>query len=125
MPEEKSKRSISTLWVFLSVLATSPICVIFLYLGKPGSARAGWILSVVIVLAAKVRWELHDRVWFWPTIILISLVHLYALIAVTWTSKWIPAALIFPFCAVDGIAILWIFQLIEKLTSSQTAKEEP
>ena len=125
MPEETSKRSIGTLWVFLSVLATSPICVIFLYLGKPGSARAGWILSVVIVLAAKVRWELHNRVWFWPTIILISIVHLYAVIAVPWTSKWIPAALIFPFCAVDGIAILGILQLIEKLTSSQIAKEEP
>lgn len=113
------KKRPSILWVILMMLATSPICLIFLYFGKPGNARAGWFLSAVIVIAAKVRWELHNRVWFWPTIIIVSLIHLYAIIAVPWTSKWIPAVFIFPVCAADGVAILGILQLIEKLTSAR------
>ena len=113
------KKKPSIWWVILMMLATSPICLIFLYFGEPGNGRAGWFLSAVLVIAAKVRWDLQTRVWFWPTIIIIGLVHLYAIIAVPWTSKWIPAVFIFPFCAADGVAILGILQLIEKLTSSQ------
>lgn len=114
------KKPINIVGVLLILLATSPICLIFLYLGKPGNARAGWLLSGVVIIAAKIRWDLHRKTWFWPTIILISLVHIAAFILVPWTSKWIPAVLIFPFCALDGVAILGILQSMEKLNSPQT-----
>lgn len=116
--EIQKKKSLNTKAVLLILLATSPIFLIFLYLGRPGNARAGWILSAVVIMAAKVRWDLHDKAWFWPTIVVIALVHAIAIIMVPWTSKWVPAAIIFPFCALDGVAILGILQLLEKLTSS-------
>lgn len=116
---EIKKKPISIVGVLLILLATSPICALFLYLGKPGNARAGWFLSGVVIIAAKIRWDLHEKIWFWPTIAVIAMLHAIAIIMVPWTSKWIPAALIFPFCALDGVAILGVLQLMEKLTSSQ------
>jgi len=117
--ETQKKKALNTKAVLLILLATSPVCLTFLYLGQPGNARVGWILSAVVIMAAKVRWDLHDRIWFWPTIAVIALVHAVAIIFVTWTSKWLPAAIILPFCALDGVAVLGILQLMEKLTSSQ------
>ncbi len=117
--ETQKKKLLGTKAVLLILLATSPVFITFLYLGHPGNARAGWILSAVVIMAAKVRWDLHNKVWFWPTIALIAFVHAIAIILVPWTSKWIPAVIVFPFCAVDGLAILGILQLMDKLTSSQ------
>jgi hypothetical protein len=76
--------------------------------------RAAWLSAGVIIIATKVRWELHDRRWFWAVILLIAVLHLPLVFLVPWTSQWIPAALLFPFCAVDGIAILGIIQVVEK-----------
>jgi hypothetical protein len=115
MTDIQRKKLISTSWVFMSIIATSPVCLIFLYFGMPGSARAGWFLAGMTTIAVKIRWDLHNRVWFWPTIVLISFAHCYAVIAIPWTSRWVPATLIFPFCAADGIAILGVLQMLSKL----------
>jgi hypothetical protein len=118
MLDVQNKKPITTVGVLLILLATFPICAIFLFLREPGNARAGWFLSAVIVIAVRVRWDLHKKMWFWPTIAVISLVHILAIIMVPWTSRWIPSVVIFPFCAVDGVAILGILQLMEKLKPS-------
>jgi hypothetical protein len=115
MSDVQKTKIVTTSWVFLTILATSPICLIFLYFGMPGSARAGWILAGVIAIAVKIRWDIHNCVWFWPTIVVISLVHFYGVIAIPWTAKWVPAALIFPACAVDCVLILGVLQLLAKL----------
>jgi hypothetical protein len=83
-------------------------------LGKPGLGRAAWFLTGIILIAAKVRWDLHDRRWFWVLLTGIAIVHVAVVLSISWTSKWVPAAAIAPFCAVDGIAILGIIQLVEK-----------
>lgn len=117
--DAQKKRSITTKDLLLILLATFPICALFLYLHEPGNARAGWFLSAVIVIAVRVRWDIHKRTWFWPTIAAVSLVHAAAIIMVPWTSKWVPAFIIFPFCALDGVAILGLLQLMERLNLSQ------
>ena len=119
MTDIQSKKLITTSWVFMSILATSPVCLIFLYLGMPGSARAGWLLAGMTTIAVKIRWDLHNRVWFWPTIVLISFVHCYAVISIPWTLRWVPAALIFPFCVADGVAILGSSDAIEALATER------
>ena len=103
-----------TLWVLSAVLLTSPICLIFICLGRPGAGRAAWFLTGVIVIAAKVRWDLHDRGWFWALLTTIATLHLALVISVPWTSKWVPASTIAPFCALEGVAILGLIQLVEK-----------
>lgn len=114
------KRPITIMGVLLILLATFPVCALFLYLREPGNARAGWFLSAVVVIAVRVRWDIHRKTWFWPTIAAIGIVHAVAIVMLPWTSKWIPAFIIFPFCALDGVAILGILQLMEKLNSYQT-----
>lgn len=114
MDEEVKKKHGTILWSLGAVLVTAPLYLLFSHFGEPGKGRAAWLCLGMLLIAIKVRWELRSYPWFWGTIALISVVEIPMVMFVPWTSKWIPAIVMLPFCLVDCLAVLWVIQTVEK-----------
>ena len=110
--EHKKKRG-TLLWSIALAIITSPVCLVFYYFGEPGKGRAAWFFLIVLVISAKVRWELRKHSWFWVTIAAIAIVESLMVMYVPWTSKWIPAFVLIPFALVDCLVVLRIIQTVE------------
>ena len=75
------------------------------------------------MLFRSVRWELSECTWFWVTIAVLVAVHAPLIVLLPWTSKWVPAASIYPLAVLDGIVILMVVQFVEKrMAPSQPAE---
>jgi hypothetical protein len=110
-------------WIVAAVALTFPLFLVFALLGMPGNGRAAWIFAIVMTLAVKVRWELSECTWFWVTIAVLVAVHAPLIVLLPWTSKWVPAASIYPLAVLDGIVILMVVQFVEKrMAPSQPAE---
>jgi hypothetical protein len=67
------------------------------------------LAAAMIIYAVSWRWELRDRSWFWVAIAGIAAVHMVLISSVHWTTHWIPAFVSTPFCYLDFLLILKIF----------------
>jgi hypothetical protein len=109
-----------TLWAIGNAIAVFPIVLLFHYLGKPTSGYPAALFVSLLGMVIRVRWELSRHAWFWMTVVAIIVIHAPLIWLVPWTSKWVPAFLIAPFCIVDALVILGIVNLVEKLSGSVT-----
>jgi hypothetical protein len=113
-----------TLWEVVAVLLVFPLVPLFHYIGKPASGFPAALSVLVIAIAIRVRWELSRLPWFWIAVFAIAVIHVPIIWFVPWSTRWIPAFIITPFCIVDLLAILGIFTLVERLNGSVSASEE-
>lgn len=111
------------LWSMTAVVLTFPLCLLFDHFGMPGSGRVAWFSLGMLLIAIKVRWELSSRPWFWATVSMIAVLHMPLVFFVPWTSKWIPAAIMLPFCVVDCLVILGIIQLVERWMTPESSSQ--
>ena len=117
--KDHSRGKTATLWILSLVVLTSPLFFLFTLARHPGNGRAAWFAAITIALAAKTRWELSRHPWFWTTISAIVLLHIPLVVLVPWTATWVPRFVIMPFCVVDGLAILYLIQTVEKRMSPE------
>ena len=111
---EKPKHKGTLLWSMGVVVLTFPIFLVFAHYGRPGSGRAAWISTGMILASIKARWDLRKLAWFWVVIAAIVAVHLPLILLVPWTTKWIPAVAIVPAAIADVAAILTLVQFVER-----------
>lgn len=100
--------------VIAAVTAGAIVAAPLVYFGQPGRARAASFLTIILVGAVGLRWELRCRPWFWPLIALIALAESPLVIFVSWTSKWAPVAAILPFAIVDLVVIHLLIDRVRK-----------
>lgn len=117
MPENSKPKW--TLWAIANAVAIFPIMLLFHYLGKPASGYPAALFASMLGMVIRVRWELSRHAWFWITVVAIIFLHAPLIWLVPWTSRWVPAVLIAPFCIVDALVILGIVNLAEKLSGSE------
>jgi len=101
-------------YTFILAIAVFPLGLLAEHFVRPGSGLPASLCAAVIVAAIWWRWDLRDRPWFWGTVIAIVALHIPLILFVHWTTRWIPAAISNPFCIVDGLLILGIFNLGER-----------
>ena len=51
-------------WGLLAGICTSPLFLLFVYLGDPGKGRAAWISGGIIFVVIRAFWGLRKRIWF-------------------------------------------------------------
>ena len=61
---KQARDSITKKWAILLVICTTPIYILFLYLGDPGRGQAATVSAMMIAIAARFFWDLRNRVWF-------------------------------------------------------------
>ena len=118
MSENKHKRSMESVtrkWVILAGICTSPIFILFIYLGDPGRGEAAWGSAVAVALAARFLWDLKDRTWYWVTIVVIVLLHVLLILLVPWPFKRWSYIQLLPIAFLDFGATYGIIRLVEKV----------
>ena len=87
---EQSQSKVTLPWAIAAVVLTFPLLLVFMYFGKPGNGRAAWFCAGAIFLAARFRWELSRKQWFWLSIAAISVIHLPLILFFPWSAAWFP-----------------------------------
>src|SRR5579862_975817 len=119
MGANKHQRSIDSItrkWPALAAIFTSPIFILFVYLGDPGRGMAAWISALAISCAARFLWDLKDRAWYWLTIAIILLLHVPVILLIPWTLKrqWTYVQFL-PMAILDFGVAYGIIRLVEKM----------
>jgi hypothetical protein len=75
------------------------------------------VMNSVIVFGylIRLRWRLRDRVWFWLTMLVCAALHVPLIMAIPWTTKWVPPVAVAVFDAVDFCVILLVLALLERM----------
>jgi hypothetical protein len=94
---------------FLIALSGFPFGVVAAHFLGLASGLPTTLAVMMIVYAVLWRWDLSDRSWFWMVIGVIAALHIVLITSVHWTTQWIPAAVSTPFCYLDFVLILRIF----------------
>jgi hypothetical protein len=98
-------------WTGLYIVAlAATVFIIFAYFGK---AHVGFTLTLALVfllLALKLRWDMHRCPWFWPTVALVFVLQAPLIFIVDWPNTLVlithPLAIaefFFVYCAL-GLA---------------------
>lgn len=121
-PKEKTSADWSGTIIGLSLL---PLFFLFVYLGKPEMGFTTVLVLGMIILAIKLRWKSRIHSWFWPTIILVLLLHVPFVFLVHWPQSKTPTiAYSLPLGIVDFLLISGALGLAEKLFSKGSAVGE-
>ena len=73
--------------------------------------------------AIAIKWKLRRHMWFWITMAAIVTLHVPLILFVPWTTKWVPAPLLVPFCIADLIVMLAIVSVVGKLVEDPNTPE--
>jgi hypothetical protein len=120
--DEQSESKVTLPWAVAAVILTSPLLLVFMYFGRTGNGRAAWFCAIAIFLAFRFRWELSRKRWFWPSMVVISLIHLPLVLYFPWTAAWVPSFLIFPLVLADFFLVLILIHRVEKYLASAGAR---
>src|SRR5580698_10672120 len=99
--------------MLLFVAGGFALFAIYAYLERSDSGHTVLFCTVGVVFAARWRWELSDRVWFWPAIVAISVAHLIFAWFVPAGHHWIPPAAWTMLVLVDMWAISTILSVFD------------
>ena len=113
VPKEKTSADWSGTIIQLSLL---PLFFLFVYLGNAEMGFATVLVLGMIILAIKLRWKLRMHIWFWPTIVLVLLLHVPLVLLVHWKLSNTPT-IAWPLGIMDFLLISGALGLAEKLFS--------
>ncbi len=94
-----------------------PVILLFIYFGKEDMGRSVSIVLAAVMVAARIRWDLRRRVWFWGIIVAVLALHVPLLLLVRWPhglNGWLPAVGTLPIALADCLIILGAVRFVER-----------
>jgi hypothetical protein len=104
-------------------VGSMPIIWLFDHFGRFDLARPALVSIVVLGFAIAIKWKLRGRAWFWITMTLFVALHVLLILAVSWTTEWVPAVVSTGIGTIDLYAMLAIVCVVEKFVEKPTISE--
>ncbi len=101
-----------------------PLYLIFSAFGNAGRGTAAGCFGGAIIIAARLRWDLRNRIWFWIVVGLVVLVHLTMVLLIPWPNRNYTLPIVLPVGIVDILAISYLIQLIAKRVGPGDSKPD-
>lgn len=101
-------------WGFLAGICTSPLFILFAYLGDPGRGRAAWISGGIIFVVIRAFWGLRKRIWFWLTVAIIAIFHIPLILFILWGNQPLSYVALLPVGLLDFAIAYGAIRLVEK-----------
>ena len=114
---------ISCGWKLCYYFAALAIFGTFSAFGEPDRGVVGGFSFAVIVLAAKIRWDLRTELWYQALFALLTTAHVVALFAVDWKLLLKPTILYAPLATAEFVLIVFLVFILEKRLG--TKQNEP
>jgi len=113
---------------YLIPLLTSPVFMIFLYLGHKGRGTAAWVGLIVVGFLIRTFWGLRERALFWLTIAIVVSYHIPLIFMIPWPDQPISRFAMLPIATLDlavGYGMIRIVEyVVERRTLPDTAESE-
>lgn len=106
--------------VIVIALCASLLLFLFTYLGDPGKGRAAAICAGLILMCAKMFWNLRRQVLFWVAMLIVTCYHIPLITSISWGNRDYPGIVLLPFALPDLAITYGLFKLAEKLTKRGT-----
>lgn len=71
-------------WGLLAAICTSPLFIMYAFLGDRGRGRAAWVSAGIVFIVIRAFWALRKRIWFWLTVTMIALLHVPLIMFIPW-----------------------------------------
>lgn len=110
-------------WGVLAAVCTSPLYILFVYLGDPGRGRAAWISAAIVFVVVRKFWALRRRVWFWLTVTTIALCHVPLVLLIRWGNQSLSYVALLPAAFLDYAIAYKIIRLVEKVIERNGSPE--
>lgn len=91
------------------------VYLLFIFLDLPDMGLTLSCCLGGILFAAKIRWELRTRVWFWIVMALVLALHVPLIVFWHWPDRWIPTIELAVLVMADISIILGILRVAERL----------
>jgi len=121
MASNSASREIGRAWTIAYSLVCLLIFGLFAAASQSDRGVVAGFSAAVVVLTARIRWDLRKRFWFW--VILVAMGAAHATIVVAWTARITikPTVLVAPIAVLDFIVMLaLVFGAERAITGSST-----
>ena len=99
----------------------------FAHFGEMQYYRPVMVAVVATTLAALMRRQSYRQIWFWSILLFAAALQTGAILLIPWGTRWVPAAVLTPYCVVDLLMILAMLDLakrLKKTTDRHTDNED-
>lgn len=110
-------------WPLLVGICASPLYFLFAYFGDPGRGQAATVCAIALAFAARPFWDLRNRVWYWITLVVITLLHILLILLVPWPYKQLSYVALLPAWFVDFVVAYKIIRLVENVVEKNASPE--
>jgi hypothetical protein len=101
-----------SLCVFIGSLL---ICWLFDHFERFDLARPALFLVLAIAFTIAIERSVRRHLWFWVTLSIMVLLHIVLILCISWTTRWVPAAVSAGICTAAIFVMLAILDSVETL----------
>ncbi len=98
----------------MAMLCSSPLGLLFFYLGGPARGIGAWICAGIILIAMRARWDLRNHLWFWMAILTAVILQVPFILFVPWMDSHLSHVSLLPFGILDYAIAYGCIKLAEK-----------
>ena len=109
----------------MSMLYSSPILLIFAYLGDFYRGIGASICAALVLLVVRTRWDLRKHVWFWITIIFAVFLQIPLVLFIPWKNRNLTGISLLPVAVLDYGIVWGCIKLAEKLMKRNDKASTP
>jgi len=107
------------------MLCASPILVLGFFLDDFGRVVGAWICTVLVLAAARSRWDLRNRVWYWVIVMVASLCQIPLIMFVPWMRRDLSYWNLLPLGFFDYVVVYWCINLAERVATRNDDVKPP
>lgn len=101
---------------YISGLCSLPLMLTFSYFGKWETGFGAGICGAIVILVARIRWDLRQHVWFWIAILAGALLQVPIILVVPWEDRGLTGIAFLPLGLLDYAVVYGLVKLTEKIT---------
>jgi hypothetical protein len=107
---------------YLAMLITSPVIIVYTYLGKFDQGLGVWACAGIIVGTVRIRWDSRRHPWFWVAIFFATILQIPFVMFVPWTRKYSSMITLLPYAIIDYVVINWCIDRAEKIVNRKQSE---
>lgn len=115
MSDQATRYEITRKWAALSMLCLSPIPLVFVCFGQYQTGVGAWVCSGIVTMAARVRWDLRNHIWYWVVLAFGVLLQVPLIVLIPWTNGKLNYFNALPIAVLDYLVLYGCIKLVEKL----------
>lgn len=120
---ESLREEVSTKYFGIITIAIAlPIALIVYNFSDANRAVSTFFFIGVIVFAALMKWELKNKVWFWMTLLILTMLQVPLIQKVRWPAHSVHGIILLPIFVADLLIVLGIIRLAGSLIDKGSPK---